>query len=241
MHELKSNRQGAGAGCSLSVPKQLISNIIEKEMNPNEYQLSEYDKTRIRPLLSQIEEYGIEFKYFMTITYWYAVKKYEKCCIDAHRTRNKLRSFFKSGLRIWFFIEKHANPQEKNYGGFHLHCLVEDPNNAWAEPSNRVLRWAEAVRDNDTEHAYLEAGLSKRMKMQLVKKVVQNLQKNQISQGSKGVDVREIYDLERCLSYCSKQFERFMPSYQVLAPASDINFKPFLLFRQNGLQHESRQ
>jgi hypothetical protein len=209
-------------------------------MNPNEYQLNEYDKTRIQPLLSQISKYGIRFKYFITIAYWYAMKDYGKCCADAQSTRAKLRSFFKSGLRAWFFIEKHTKPGEKNYGGFHLHCLVEEPINAWAEPSARILNWVDGAPKRDKPSPHSEAGLGKQQKLYLIKKVVQRLQKKQLPQGERGVDVREISDLERCLSYCSKQYEWFMPSYEVLAPASDIDFKPLLYFKQNGLRYETR-
>lgn len=210
-------------------------------MNPNEYQLNENDKTRIKPLLKQVETNKFHFKYFVTIVYWYTMREYDKCCLDAFNTRTKLRSFFKSGIRTWFFIEKHTDPTEKNYGGFHLHMLLEDPADAWEMPSTRMLKWMGLEPITEGPETLLKSTPDEQQKMDLVKKVIQRLQQKHISQGKKGVDVRKIYDLERCLSYCSKQFERFLPSYKVIAPSSDIDLKPFLKFKQNGLQYQTRK
>jgi len=49
-------------------------------------------------------------------------------------------------------------------------------------------------------------------------------------------------NLNRVLAYCTKQFERFHPSYEVLDPtSSDIDCSYFLQKKQNGLDYETRQ
>jgi hypothetical protein len=110
-------------------------------MNPNQYPLSEYDKTRIRPLMHQIQDKNLEFRYLITIAYWYSNKDYAKCITDAHKTRRVLRDFFKSNIRCWLFVEKHTDPSQKNYGGFHLHALVEDPSDRWENLTGRQKHW----------------------------------------------------------------------------------------------------
>ena len=212
-------------------------------MNPNQYPLSEYDKTRIRPLIQQIQDKNLKFRYLITIAYWYTKKDYAKCITDAHKTRRVLRDFFKSNIRCWFFLEKHTDPSQKNYGGFHLHALVEDPSNRWEDLTERQKHWISTLNaptPSKGAEALPEGAPTTQQKVALIQKVVQRLQKQTVAQGSKGVDVREIYDLEPCLSYCSKQFEQFLPSYEVIAAPSDIDFKFFLAYKQNGLQYIPR-
>ena len=213
-------------------------------MNPNQYPLSAYDKTRIRPLKDQIQDRTIEFRYLMTIAYWYTNRDYTKCLLDAQKTRRVLRDFFKSDIRCWVFVEKHTDPSQKNYGGFHLHALLEDPSDRWQNLTERQKRWISTLnaptRPEGTE-ALPEGAPNTQQKVALIQKVVQRLQKQTVAQGSKGVDVREIYDLEPCLSYCSKQFEYFMPSYEVIAAPSDIDFRFFLNNKQDGLQYRPRK
>ena len=213
-------------------------------MNPNQYQLNEYDQTRIRPLKDQIQDKHLEFRYLMTIAYWYTNKDYAKCITDAQKTRRLLRDFFKSDIRCWFFVEKHTDPSQKNYGGFHLHALLEDPSDRWQNLTERQKKWmgtlsapAPAVGTG----ALAEGAPGTEQKMLLIQKVVQRLQKQTVAQGSRGIDVRKIYDLDPCLSYCSKQFEHFLPSYEVIAAPSDIDFQFFLRNKQDGLQYRPRK
>lgn len=213
-------------------------------MNPNQYQMNEYDQARIRPLKDQIQDRSIEFRYLMTIAYWYTNKDYAKCLVDARKTRRVLRDFFKSDIRCWFFVEKHTDPTQKNYGGFHLHSLVEDPSERWQRLTERQKQWLAGLDGPDqstSTGALLGGAPSTEQKMLLIQKVVQRLQKQTLPQGAKGVDVREIYDLDPCLSYCSKQFEYFMPSYEVIAAPSDIDFRFFLNNKQDGLQYRPRK
>lgn len=212
-------------------------------MDPNKYPLSDYDIARIKPLCQQIQDKGLGFRYLMTITYWYTNKDYGKCLKDAHKTRKVLRDFFKSGIRCWFFVEKHTDPTQKNYGGFHLHSLIEDPSERWQRLTERQKQWLEGwdEQEHSTGAGALVGGTpSRKQKMLLIQKVVQRLQKQTLPQGAKGVDLREIYDLDPCLSYCTKQFEHFLPSYEVIAAPSDIDFDFFIKNKQYGLQYRKR-
>jgi hypothetical protein len=212
-------------------------------MNPNQYPLNERDKTRIKPLIHQVQENVLEFRYLITIAYWYTNKDYAKCIADAHKTRRVLRDFFKSDIRCWFFVEKHTDPNQKNYGGFHLHALAEDPSDRWENLTERQKHWIGHPKSpTPSEGTEALAGVtpSAQQKTDLIRNVVQRLQKKTVAQGSRGVDVREIYDLEPCLAYCSKQFERFLPSHEVIAAPSDIDFRFFLTYKQNGLQYTPR-
>jgi len=206
-------------------------------MNTNEYQLNEYDRMRIEPFKKQIENKNIKFKYLMTLDYWFPLDDYSKALQDNKRTRVLLRSFFASGIRLWFWNEKHTNPSTRNYGGLHRHILLEDPSDRWKDPSPRVSKWLWDIGAEPTPKG-TEPTLTD--KLRLLKKVVQRLDKKSVAQGSLGVDIREIHNLDGVLSYCSKQFNNPLHPAQVfdLKNSLDIEeLKQLKIFRASNYEH----
>jgi hypothetical protein len=95
----------------------------------------------------------------------------------------------------------------------------------------------------DTPETYFDctlgSGITDQQKMELLTKVIRQLPF--IPNGRKALDIRPIYNLEKLIAYCSKQFEWVLPSYQVIDPtSSDIDITPFLNQKQNGLQWQTR-
>lgn len=210
-------------------------------LEPSKYQVNDIDKIRIKPLLNQVSTTGIEFKYLVTIDYWFPMKTYNRVVKDCSEDRRLIRSFFKSDIKVWSFIELHTDHDQKNYGGYHRHHLVSEiPRETWLNPTPRMEKWMLEVDPEMVFSVKFGVEPTPQQKMELVKKVLRKLQPTSVAQGSLGIDMREIYDLEGVLSYCSKQFEHHHPSYEVIAPTSDINLKHFIENKQYGLNYRGR-
>ena len=80
------------------------------ELDDLSYEMNVLDSTRIQPLLKQVRNKGIKFKYFITIPYYYRNTDYNSVLLDNKGIRENLRTVFGSGVRMWFFIEKHLDP-----------------------------------------------------------------------------------------------------------------------------------
>ena len=64
----------------------------------------------IRILKEQIEQSGIKFKYFATITYRFKQTSLSKVSSDNAELRRTIRSFYDEPIRVWSFIEEHLDP-----------------------------------------------------------------------------------------------------------------------------------
>lgn len=210
-------------------------------MRPNDYQLTNVDRVRITPLLNQIQRNQLQLRYMVTLEYWYSMRDYNRAILDGRNDRKLLRTYFKCGVKALGFIEKHTNPNTPNFNGYHRHILIEDiPTERWMNPTKRMENW---MLEYDPAMLFgIRYGTEPTpdQKMQLIKRVLQRLQTNGVAQGKLGIDVTEIYNLQGVLAYCSKQFEHFHPSYEVIMPSSDIRFKHFVEKKQVGEQYVSR-
>ena len=91
------------------------------------YQLTEYNKKRIRPLLNEIKQKGINFKYFLTIDYWWKMIDDIRVLEDNKHLRKLLRKYFKKPIRFFFTSEKHlSNSDSPVFLGYHRHILMEE-------------------------------------------------------------------------------------------------------------------
>ena len=112
-------------------------------IEPVKYQLNDIDKTRIEPLLREVTSNRVNFKYLVTIDYWFPMRDYNRVIQDTKEDRKLLRSFFKSDIRLLGFIEKHTNPEHANFGGYHRHYLVSEiPAERWLQPTPRMEKWS---------------------------------------------------------------------------------------------------
>lgn len=192
-------------------------------------------------MLNEVSSNRINFKYLVTIDYWYRMTEYNRVVSDCKEDRKLLREFFKSDIRLIGFIEKHTDPEQKNFGGYHRHYLVSEvPTERWLNPTARMEKWMLELNPEMVFSARFGQVPPLEQQMELVKVVLQRLRSKSTAQGSLGVDVREVYELEGALSYCSKQFEHYHPSYEVIAPSSDINFKHFIENKQDGITYVPR-
>lgn len=202
------------------------------------YQLNPLDITRIQPLLKQIELNDLSFKFFVSSVYWTptsygVVQKHNK------EIRRTLRKFFKENIRMWFFIEKHLDPSTPSFGGFSRHILLEDPSAVcWSVPQGRLRNFL--LDQPETFFATsLGDGITDQQKMEVLKRVIRLLPF--IPNGKSGLDIRSIHNLEKLVAYVSKQFEKVLPSYEILDPASSDIDPTFLIhYEQDGTTWKTR-
>jgi len=202
------------------------------------YSLNPLDTTRIKPLLEQIRLNDLSFKFFISSVYW-TPTSYDVVQKHNKEIRRTIRSFFKEDIRMWFFIEKHLDPLAASFGGFSRHILLEDaPETRWRSPSNRMRNFL--MEDPETYFACtVGSGPSLEQKMELLKKVIHLLPF--IPNGKSGLDIRPIHNLEKLTAYCSKQFERVLPAYEVIDPvSSDIDTSFLINYKQDGTEWTPR-
>tara|TARA_B100001778_G_scaffold114155_1_gene93477 strand:- start:476 stop:1051 length:576 start_codon:yes stop_codon:yes gene_type:complete len=105
------------------------------------YQLTEHNKKRIRPLLNEIELKGINFKYFLTIDYWWKMIDDIRVSEDNKHLRKLLRKYFKRPIRFFFSKEKHlGNPDSPVFLGYHRHILMEEIPDVKLRDIDQVIR-----------------------------------------------------------------------------------------------------
>lgn len=76
--------------------------------------------------MSLISQKRIYFKWFYTISYYFKETNYQRVLEDCERLKFVLRKKYKSAARFFFFIEVHRDESQPNYGGYHIHFIVED-------------------------------------------------------------------------------------------------------------------
>ena len=170
-----------------------------------------------------IEDCSIEFKYFVTIPYRFKQTDLRQVQSDNRGLRRTIRHFYQYPIRIWFFNEVHTDPVSRHYGGFHRHLLVEDlPSERWKTPSKRMERF---LAENDAEALFtaLSGGIpADNQKIALLKRVLRL--HPSVPNGTLGVVVKPISDLNGVLGYCLKQAGRDLSIADVIdLTASDMD------------------
>ncbi len=173
------------------------------QFNDN-YELNDIEKRRVRPLLNEVLERSISFKYFTTIVYHKRKTNYDHVLEDNRVFKHLLRKFFKADLRMMFFIEKHSNPTSKHYLGYHRHILLEDiPSSRWMSPTPRMRKFLEKISPDALYTVSQNSEQSELYKLELINHAIRIC--SSVPNGHKGLDVRPIHDIEKLLAYCTKQ------------------------------------
>ena len=170
-----------------------------------------------------IEDCSIEFKYFVTIPYRFKQTDLRQVSSDNKGLRRTIRDFYQYPIRTWFFNEVHTDPVSRHFGGFHRHLLVEDiPSERWRTPSKRMERF---LSEHDAEALFtaLSGGIpTDTQKIALLKRVLRL--HSSVPNGTLGVVVKPITELNGVLGYCLKQAGRDLSIADVIdLTASDMD------------------
>ena len=172
-----------------------------------------------------IEDCSIKFKYFVTIPYRYKQTDLRQVQRDNKGLRRTIRDFYQYPIRTWFFTEMHTDPDSKHFGGFHRHLLVEDiPPERWRTPSKRMERFL-SEHDAEALSTALSGGIpTDTQKIALLKRVLRL--HSSVPNGTMGVVVKPITELNGVLGYCLKQAGRDLSIADVVdLTASDMDLK----------------
>ena len=170
-----------------------------------------------------IEDCSIEFKYFVTIPYRFKQTDLRQVNCDNKGLRRTIRDFYQYPIRTWFFNEVHTDPDSRHFGGFHRHLLVEDiPSERWRTPSKRMERF---LSEHDAEALFtaLSGDIpTDTQKIALLKRVLRL--HPSVPNGTLGVVVKPITELNGVLGYCLKQAGRDLSIADVIdLTASDMD------------------
>ena len=163
-----------------------------------------HELNRIKPLEEQLNSNGIEFKYFTTINYHYRNTNYKNVVKDNERIKKVLKKVF--GVRAFFFIELHTDPEQKCYGGYHKHILIERIKpEQWLHPTRTMNNF---MYELNPEMVFAtKFGDMPDMKHQqaLLNRVLRALCQN-IPNGVLGLHTEQVTNVQGVLAYCTKQF-----------------------------------
>ena len=193
-----------------------------------------------RILLDQIQNKGIEIKYFLTCDYYYKQKDYNKVLLDNRYLRKTIRKFYKDNIRMIFFIEKHTDPESNHLGGYHRHVLLEDVKpERWLEPTGGMMA---LMMNLDIQTAFgmkMKAGApTEEMQEKLLCKATRDLNRA-VPNGYLGSDVRRVTEarggITGVIKYLTKQLDQFHPAYELVDVSnSDIDAHPLVgLYEEN--------
>tara|TARA_B100000287_G_C20500340_1_gene728856 strand:- start:18 stop:422 length:405 start_codon:yes stop_codon:yes gene_type:complete len=127
------------------------------------------------------------------------------------------------------FVEKHSDPTRKVYGGYHRHILITDASRSrWSEPSNIMSTLLLEIDPASVFGMYDGIQPNEDIKMKLLDKVIRGFNRS-VPNGVLGLNIKPITDLNRLVSYCTKQVGQYHPPYELVdSTNSDINPAPLL-------------
>ena len=169
----------------------------------SDYELSIQDEIRIRPLMEEINNQNIEFKYLITMNYPFRVTDYTRVIEDSKHLRHVIRSNFGYGSKLFITNEKHTCSRNlinelddsiidnqkyidnfnrftgttiSRYGSIHRHILVDT--------FGTSIREIDAALRKYCRHDY------------------------HFTHDGSGVDIRKVYNQENLISYMTKDIDR---------------------------------
>ena len=169
----------------------------------SDYELSIQDEIRIRPLMEEINNQNIEFKYLITMNYPFRVTDYTRVIEDSKHLRHVIRSNFGYGSKLFITNEKHTCSRNiinelddsiidgqsyidnykrftgrtiSRYGSIHRHILVDT--------------FGTSIRE-------IDAALRKYCRRDY-----------HFTHDGSGCDIRRVYNQENLISYMTKDIDR---------------------------------
>ena len=169
----------------------------------SDYELSIQDEIRIRPLMEEINNQNIEFKYLITMNYPYRTTDYTKVMKDSVHLRHVIRRNFGWGTKLFITNEKHTCSRNiinelddsiidgqsyidnykrftgrtiSRYGSIHRHILVDT--------------FGTSIRE-------IDAALRKYCRRDY-----------HFTHDGSGCDIRRVYNQENLISYMTKDIDR---------------------------------
>ena len=179
------------------VSNQLIKDTILKQIiEPGEY-----------PYFYSVLQFGFYDNLGYKLPYSEIAKFWDKT--EVKRTNRLIKNMLSEAFGIecfWFFIERHTDSEQKCFGGYHKHILIEDaPDSVWLNPTNTLKTFMASVNPEMLFACHFGQIPPVDQKIALLKRLVRDLCLK-VPNGMLGMDIQQITNLDGVLAYCSKQF-----------------------------------
>lgn len=170
---------------------------LSLQQQPNEHDVT------VQFLKERIAEQDIQFKYFITMSYYSPVYTIGDMIKENKHVKMVMLKYFYNNIpsnriRIWIFIEKHAS------SAYHSHILMEGLDDRirmrYCE-RNDILFIPNGITDNIIK--YTDENLDEEIMDGLRVHLQENVKR--LGKGSGAVDIREIGDIDRRLGYVNKE------------------------------------
>ena len=203
--------------------------------NYSNYTLNNNDKNRVKDYLELIRKHEIHFKYFITIAPYNFIPNNDDgrnyIIGENNFLRKTIRKFYKSDIKIWFFIESYSDCFGNHPNGLHQHILIEDaPEERWKNPTNDMQNFLLKYLPEGWFSLKATGELSELHKIELLKRVCRLCRHT--PNGRQGLDIRPIDNLEKLTGYCTKQIKSVEKSFDVV-DANNSDFMNQLNLRTN--------
>ena len=162
-----------------------------------------YEKERIGPILDQIKLRKLQFQHFITINYEKRCDDWTQVVRDNSRLRRFLRKYYKSDIKLIAFIEKHPEPDKYFFRSYHRHILLSFPPSCESQKRKHSLN--KLIRDNV----------------------------HSVCRSYTGLKIKDIYDLDGLLAYCTKQVGKFHQTISDVVDTSNTDIDLTDLLRQS--------
>lgn len=178
-----------------------MNNYMRKKLSLQQ-QPNEHDVT-VQFLKERIAECDIQFKYFITMSYYSPVYTIGDMIKENKHVKMVMLKYFYNNIpsnriRIWFFIEKHAS------SAYHSHILMEGLDDRIRDrycERNSILFIPTGSTDNIIKYTDedLDEEIMDGLRVHLQEKV------QRLGKGSGSLDIRDIGDLTKRLGYVNKE------------------------------------
>lgn len=162
------------------------------QQQPNEHSLT------VQFLQQCIRSSAIDFRYFMTLSYYSPVYTMDDMVKEHKHIKNVILKYFynnipKDRMRLWFFMERN-----RSHHAYHSHVLLEGVDDIIR---NRFFGYDSTANSNiilhttDKMDSVILDGLERHMRKHV----------KRLGTGGDAVDIRDIGDIEKRLGYVNKE------------------------------------
>jgi hypothetical protein len=174
---------------------------LSLQQQPNEHDVT------VQFLKERIAECDIQFKYFITMSYYSPVYTIGDMIKENKHVKMVMLKYFYNNIpnnkiRIWFFVEKHAS------SAYHSHILMEGLDDRirmrYCERNNKIFTYSidritstnNIIMNTDED---LDEEIMDGLRAHLQEKV------KRLGKGSGSLDIRDAGDIDRRLGYVNKE------------------------------------
>ena len=186
------------------IPKNIV--VENKNLSPCHFQENDNSPQLRNKEITQdwlqrkIDDLDLEFRYFITLSFWKGRKSTIKQYLDNHHIKKVILDFFyphrkpSEEIRLWFFIEKHQS------GFLHLHILMEGMDGlTWMSKFNRKITLSkktlyDIVANDFTMDDVITEALTNHLKTYI----------KRLGKGKQATDIRNVGDVKHRVQYLNK-------------------------------------